>query len=168
MSVLTSFTQMALVRSLALKRVERCLHLYTTPFLQSICHSFSVSSVEDRTADPVTAATALVIYSSVVTIVRIEPDCDGNHPAHPGTNRTFAVGADELPHDVGVFVFDLRKLLVDFVEVENEIMRLQQSDHTFMHGRLRGPLRLTKAASARHDAFERWLGTVLITMHLSE
>ncbi len=96
-----------------------------------------------------------MIYPCIVPVVGLHANGDRDHLARPGAGRTLAVIADELAHDVGILLINPAVLLVDIVEVETEIVRLQQGGHAVVQRWLHRPLLLLEATSLRHGAWSR-------------
>lgn len=126
MSILAALAQIALMRPFALTGVKWCLHVNPAPLLEAICHSPDVGLVQNRSANSVAAAAALVIHSRIVLFVGIHADRDCNHLTRPGAGGTVAVVTYEPAHDVAVIAAHNSVILVVTVEAERKVVRVSR------------------------------------------
>lgn len=140
---LASLTQMTLVR-LAIVRhriILRCLNLKTLPLLDPVHDPLRVRAiVKNGRARVIAHLAPLEVYPSIVPVLAVHSNCDGDFLASPTIGGTHVVLASKAAHDVGVVVFDAGVRIIDFVEGEvREVGFFEELDYFGVEAWVKGP-----------------------------
>ena len=125
MTMFATFTQMTLMWSSTLLGAVRLFHVHSVPPLETIRHSLYIRLVQLGFAELFTRLAALMVYSCIVLLSRIQADRNGNQLARPATCGTGSIMTAKPPHDVRVVIF-LAVAIVFLVEGEVEIVFFEQ------------------------------------------
>lgn len=127
MTGLAALTQATLVRTFALTRIGRQIHLYPFPLFDAICNPFRIRLVKSWSTYAFAGLTALIIDPGIVFCSRILPYSNANTPARPTAGCALLVVAYKAAGYGGIVLLNTSIGVIDLMEPIGEEMLLEQS-----------------------------------------